>query len=457
MLATHMRTTHALALLRKMANFALALGLLTAASLPASAQDRSAKNALPRWAPSIEKGLAEATERGVAMMVALNMDDERGNQGMVDNVYTDKKFLQATEKCVVAIGSLFQHGAGGSAICERFGTITCAQHQAIEKVIRQDWLKRGPNDDVESPRHFFLAPDGRMLFQRTWTMRAGALAELMTRASELCTPGRLANWNTLDAKLERAADTAQSVREAALEELIAENDPEIDAQLATLAKKSKEPMVTGSILASFALAKTPERRALAHSALSHKAPEVRMLVAHAMHQSGAGDHLKPLLKRTGKERDRAAKGEMYRALGILAPDQKDEAKALKLILKGVGNSKDDGRAHACVASAHWVNEKGVRAALEKVLVQGGSRVLRSSAVWALGYSDAKGIKKTLQTYRDGLSRRDWRVKQVTDAAIAKLRGLVKNEAAYDAAPEKFLPHPADGVEDDEDSDGGRRR
>ena len=244
-----MRTTTVLGL--------IVLAALTTLAPPrpeAAAQDRQQ----PRWAPSIEKGLEEARERGVALMVALNMDNERGNQGMVDDVYTDPKFLKATEKCVVAIGSLFQHGSkggtGGQKICERFGSVTCEQHQAIEKVIRQDWLKRGPDDDVESPRHFFLSPDGTILFQKVWTMRAESLAELMTRASELCTPGRLEKWNTLEARLERATDSAQSVREAALEELIAENDPEIDGKLAELAKKSKDPMVTGSVLASFALA-----------------------------------------------------------------------------------------------------------------------------------------------------------------------------------------------------------
>jgi HEAT repeat protein len=422
----------------------------------ASAQEKQQ----PRWAPSIEKGLEEAKERGVALMVVLNMDNERGNQGMVDNVYTDAKFLKATEKCVVAVGSLFQHGTkggtGGQKLCERFGSVTCEQHQAIEKVIRQDWLKRGPDDDVESPRHFFLAPDGRMLFQRVWTMRAESLAELMTRASELCTPGRLANWNSRESKLERATDSAQSVRETALQELIAENDADLDQELAALAKKSKDPMVTGSILASFALADTIERRALAHSALSHKAPEVRMLVAHAMHQSGAADHLPPLVKRAGKEKDGKAKGEIFRALGEMGKGTDDEKKIVTVLLKSVGNSKDDARAHACVAIAGWIDEKGVTPALQKVLVQGGDRTLRSAAVWALGYSSANGVQKGLKDYRDGLSRRDWRVKNMTDAAIAKLRGLTKNEAAYDAAPERFLPHPAEGVEEEEEEERGGR-
>jgi len=285
-------------------------------------------------------------------------------------------------------------------------------------------------------------------------MRAEALAELMVRASELCTPGRLANWNSPEAKLERAADRAQSVREAALEELIAENDPELDKQLADLAKKSKDPMVTGSILGSFALAETPERRALAHAALSHKAPEVRMLVAHAMHQSGAEDHLKPLLARAAKERDGGAKGEMLRGLGAMAKGTDSEKKALKILLKSVGNSKDDARAHACVAIAPWIDEKGVTPALQKVLLQGGDRNLRSAAVWALGYSEQKGVRKSLTEYRNGLSRRDWRVKRIADAAISKLRGMSKNAAAYDAAPERFLPHPADGVEEEEDEKGG---
>ena len=85
---------------------------------------------LPRWAPTLEQGLAQAKERGVVLMVVLNMDNERGNQGMVDEVYPSPEFHKAAARCVVSIASLGTHktrrdDATGHKVCSRFGSVTC--------------------------------------------------------------------------------------------------------------------------------------------------------------------------------------------------------------------------------------------------------------------------------------------------------------------------------------------
>src|SRR5581483_1473003 len=72
----------------------------------AAAQQAGAQ---PAWAESVEAGLAAAKAKGQALMVALNMDKERGNQQMVDEVYTSAEFHEAAKRCVVAVASLYQH------------------------------------------------------------------------------------------------------------------------------------------------------------------------------------------------------------------------------------------------------------------------------------------------------------------------------------------------------------
>lgn len=423
--------------------------LLSAACLPpALGQERPA---LPAWQPTLEAAAALAKERGQAVMVAVNMDNERGNQRMLDDVYTSKEVLAASQECVPVIASLFEHGllpdATGKKVCARFGSVTCAEHRAVEMIVRTDWLGRGPKDDIESPRHFFVAPNGKRLFERVWTIGASDLAALMRRASELCTPDRLAAWDTIEGRLERAQDPTPAVREIALGELIAANDPAIDGKLAKIAKTSKDPGVVGSVLGSFAAAANAERRKLAHPGLSHKQPEARMRVAYAMMKSGHADHLAALLARAAKEKDEAAKGQMYRAVGELSTAE--DKKVRKLLFKAVGNGKDPARAHAAVALSKWAQDKDVKAALSKILLQGGDAKLRSAACWTLGYSDDKEVLADLKTFEEALSRWDWRVRRTAEAAIDKLRGRASPQ--YDNAAVLFLPHPAedDGKEEEE--------
>ncbi len=390
---------------------------------------------LPRWAPSIEAGLADAKARGQAFMVALNMDNEAGNQRMLDEVYTSEEFRAASQKCVVAVASLFQHrllpdAKSGARVCERFGSVTCEQHRAIEDVVRRQWLGRGPKDDVESPRHIFVAPNGKILFQRVWTIEKEDLAALMLRASELCTPERLERWDTLEGRLERAIDPIASVREIALGELIASDDPAVDGKLKETLKSVKDPRIVGSVLAAFAAAGTPERRAIAHDGLTHKDPVVRTMVIHAMGRSGAADHLPLLLARAGKEKETAPRASLYRALGVLGKDDEAAAKAVR---KGLGDSDETARANAFAAAAPWAAEKAVKSAARKVLVEGGSQEIRGIAVWLLGLSGDAGLVKTLEEYKSSIGRWDWKLTRAVDAAIAKLSGKdVPNYETYAA-------------------------
>jgi hypothetical protein len=413
---------------------------LVAAALQAGPADAQ-QATLPAWAASVEAGLAAAKEKKQAFMVALNMDKERGNQQMLDEVYTSPEFNEAAKSCVVAVASMFEHGAK-RGVCPRFGTVTCAQHRAIEKVLREEWLHRGPKDDIESPRHVFLSPEGKILFQRVWTVDAPTLAALMRRASELCTPERLAKWDTIDGRMERAADPIAAVREAALAELIGANDPAIDDRLIKLAKATQDPAVAGSVYAAFVAAEAPERRKLGQSGLTNRLPEVRVQVAHALESLAPEENIAALLAQAAVEKDDRARGEMYRALGVLGTKPKKDPRVEKLLLKAIGASKDGARGHACVAIAPWAKEAAVKAELRKILVQGDSQDLKSAAAWALGYSEDQEVAQELAKLREGLGFKDWKIKKAYEAAHSKLTG--GDPQGYDEAPERSLPHPALG-------------
>src|SRR5262245_59807130 len=134
---------------------ALAIVAFAAAPRSATATAEPAIAAAPpilRWASSIATGLAEAKARNLPFMVALNMDRERGNEEIVAKVYRDPVVLAAAAKCICAIGSLGSHTEAPDPalkrpVCTKFGSVTCAEHQAIERIIRTDWAKKKAAED----------------------------------------------------------------------------------------------------------------------------------------------------------------------------------------------------------------------------------------------------------------------------------------------------------------------
>jgi hypothetical protein len=272
---------------------------------------------------------------------------------------------------------------------------------------------------------------------------APTLAALMTRASELCTPARLANWDTVDGRLERAADPIAAVREIALDELVAANDPAIDERLVKLAKApATSPGVAGAVYAAFVGAATPERRKIGQAGLADRQPDVRVQVAHAFEKLPPEESLAPLLAQAAREKDDRARGEMYRALGVLGVLPAKDPRVEKLLLKAISTSGDGARGHAAVAIAPWAAEAAVKTELRKIVVQGDSQNLRSSAIWALGYSQDKTLADEFAKLREGLTMRDWKVRMALESAQQKLSG--GDPPGYDDAPRRFLPHPAEG-------------
>jgi len=111
---------------------------------------------------------------------------------------------------------------------------------------------------------------------------------------------------------------------------------------------------------------------------------VRLQVAHALEKLPAEESLPPLLAQAVREKDDRARGEMYRALGVLGALPKKDPRVEKLLLKAISSSGDGARAHAAVAIAPWAAEAAVKTELRKIIIQGDSQNLRSAAIWRSG-------------------------------------------------------------------------
>ncbi len=398
----------------------------------------AAKAALPVWQPSLAKALAAAEEKGIAVMIALNLDGERGNQGMVDGVYRSADVRKAAENCVVAIASLGKHteikdDVTGRTVCSRFGSVTCAEHQELERIIREDWLKRGPKDDVESPRHFFLAPDGRILFQRTWTVGSEELAAMMTRASELCSPLTLQLWDTPDGRLARALDPLPFLRQTALTDLLSKNDDALDSQLAAAAAKAKDPVVRADVAGALIRAEGGKRLAHAAMFLTDKDVTVRVKTATALEYKPRADAVNTLLARAAKEREARVRSALYRALGACGAG---EERVRDLLLKACKKKKDVASGHAIVALAPWAADAAVIKTLVKMPWGKYSLPQRKAATWVLGLCGDKDLIPRLEE----LAKENKALEYLAPMAAKRLAGTC-DEKAYMGASRWAIRHP----------------
>ncbi|HEU4395212.1 MAG TPA: HEAT repeat domain-containing protein [Planctomycetota bacterium] len=424
----------------------LAAGLLASARPAPAALPPPAST--PKWAPSIEAGLAEAKSKGIPLLVALNMDNERGNEHMLGKVYTDPAFLAAAGKCVCTIASLGSHDsvkdASGRAVCARFGSLTCAEHKAVEKVIREQWLKRGPKDDVISPQHFFLAPDGRRLFQRTWQVEAKELAALLDRARELCAPEALSVRDTAEDRLKRVSDPLAPVREEAIAALAGLNDPAVDGKLGDLAKAAADEGVAVSVLDGFALAMNPARVAAAAGLLGAKSPEVRMHAAVALEASKDPAALKALTGALGREKDAGVKGVLYRSIAGCAPE---DPAARSSVLGGLKERAPGVLPQAIVALAPWAKDPQVIAPLKALAFSKEDWRVRAAACWTLGLSGQKDLAPKLREIKE--EGKESRLVPVATLAAQRLNDEADLDA-YRRAVKQFawspIRHPGEPEE-----------
>jgi predicted NBD/HSP70 family sugar kinase len=395
----------------------LAAGVLAlfAAAAPAAPLEQLA------WLPGLEAAQEEARGRKAPLLVVLNMDGEHGNEAMLSEVYALPAVRDAAKKCAVTIASLGKHAEVddpklGRKVCSKFGRVTCAEHMATEKVVREQWLKRGPKDDVDSPRHIFRAPDGRPLFERVWTIRGEALVLLIDRAVAACAPETLAAWDTTEARLARVFDPFDCVRACALRDLLAARDAAVDAKLFELVRKSENAEAAGDAVRAIAGDMTPARAEGMRKLLSAPSAVVRMNAAAAIAGLREKDGFAVLSAALAKEKAVEAKCVMLRALAVCGGDP---AKARSALLHAAKSGEPPTRAHAVVALAQWAKEDEVVDALRKM--PGNDKLpenLRAAAAWTLGLSGRKEIADELRAA--AAERGAETLKHVAQAAAARL-------------------------------------
>ncbi|MFT7670123.1 MAG: hypothetical protein ACI8X5_002830 [Planctomycetota bacterium] len=365
------------------------------------------------WQKDLRAAQAEAKTSKSVVFIAVNMDGERANDRLAQEVYKDKTLLLLAERTINLIASNDTH-ASADKICPRFGTLTCENHRHVDADVRAEVLAPAKGGFVVAPQHVFLGPGGEVLLSVPYEVKAEELEWCFVSAlrsvnpdidlelsSEARPPRRLliGKVHSFDAKVAELPLT----REGALE----------------LVKELKKGMLRGNDLKRglrrLAMADEPEARDYILSVLrttpgragggggrggggrggskEDKRPEflhwigVNSPVSYwevciefiddsdaplraqgivAVEQLGAKESLKPLLARLRKEKDEAYTKNLLRAIGTCGANDKNARKAL--LKQGESSRSPLLRVNAILAlgwlSSHEETQEFLRVCLE---------------------------------------------------------------------------------------------
>lgn len=169
------------------------LVLLAACPLGTANLGVSSKEDAPaiRWEVSLKEALKKAQAENRPILVAINMDGEVANEELASRTYLDRKLVDLASKTVNLIGSAGTHSqvlvslgdATKKKACSRFKSVTCEEHQAVEKAVRRQYFKN--SDEMVAPQHLTLKPNGQLIDLRRYQVSAQELEKMISAAIQV--------------------------------------------------------------------------------------------------------------------------------------------------------------------------------------------------------------------------------------------------------------------------------
>lgn len=398
------------------------------------------------WESDFEAARARAAAENKVLFCALNMDGEKANDRMAEDVYSDKDVIALTTQTVNLIGSRFEHGGK----CKRFAGISCEEHAAMETRIRADVLQAKPEDPLVAPQHIFVGPDGTILLSVPYEISARELQWCLVTAIKKANPdadvtmpakARAPRRLIQDGVLEGSGDvtitplsedeveeTIEAIRNGmraaermeAMLRLIATDDPAavefIEVELGDVRLQRRKPLMVRAMRAMGAVS-PPSFGPTLESFLKFPDTEIRLEAVVALEQIGYEKSVKELRSVYGKEGSARVRAQMIRAIGIIGADDKSARSA---VLKAAGDKKDDVlAANALFALGLHAADKKAWGVLEEAFSHESTR-RRQAAALGLALGRATDRLEALKTARKAETNAE--VQATYDAVIAVLEG-----------------------------------
>lgn len=383
------------------------------------------------WQPTLDAAYAAAQEGSTIVFLAVNMDGESANEEAAKRLYHDKDFLPVAALVAPVIASRFEHGG---ATCKRFGTITCADHQDVDKKARAKVLKPGLDGEVIAPQHVWLAADGTTLLSVPYQVSARELIWCTVTAINKAYPdrqmpmpqgARAPRRLVMDGVTDSGVDSIRPLSEEEVEATVKQLRSGVDwgerARLVTSLIATDHPdaveAVTKELLganvrggggrgggAADLIGRLNEAKkallgrigvysppayweAVATQADSED-PDLRMAAAVALEQLGAKDSLKVVKERLRKEEVLEIQAALYRVQGTAGAGE-SSARGSLLSISKKKKAEDILKVNALFALGNHANDKAVAKQMNLVVTEG--RPTERQAV-ILGLAFARNAK-----------------------------------------------------------------
>ncbi|MBI4878713.1 MAG: HEAT repeat domain-containing protein [Planctomycetes bacterium] len=399
------------------------------------------------WQESLDAALEKARAENKVVFVAVNMDGERANDTLANTVYKDKDIVKLAGLTANLLASKETH-AGGERECPRFGGVSCAVHQAVDKQVRKRVVKEAANGWVIAPQHVFLDASGAVILsvpyavtksELTWCflMAIGSVdPEFKTRGGRA--PKRLILKGVIDPG---AGDAGSLNREQALQlleeakttsrdnvhllflRLITADEPEAIAfakiQFGSRWMRRDGSQTLAECIRAVGEASPPSYYEVILPLAKDGEPKIRAEAAVALEQLGSPKALKEVLEAYKKEKEAAVAKEWLRAAGALGAE---DDKARKTVLKA---ARDDGpkevllRKNALIAAGSLQMDDEIEDLLSQALGDASGGVRRAAAC-AAAISREPRFVAALEAARD--AEADDAVKKTFEVALAVLSG-----------------------------------
>ena len=212
---------------------------LTAAGILLAAVAAVAKAQTPQiaWQPNFEAAQAKAAAEKKPLFVVFLMDDETANDEIATTHFHEPAVVELSRSfvCVIACAGLHdaaesRDAGGAKSVCSKFGCVSCAEHQEIERLARTEFMD---SPRVAAPQFLMVSPDGKtMLVRHVYLLTVPELVTKMQIALGQHDPTKfgevLAKVRAgADELLKSANDNNAVTRKAAMSLLAASDDPRV--------------------------------------------------------------------------------------------------------------------------------------------------------------------------------------------------------------------------------------
>jgi HEAT repeat protein len=389
------------------------------------------------WMGNWDEAFALARKTGRPVMVCINSKDgEQANERAAKATYRDPWFVPLSGRFVMIVVSTRKHG--GVVGCPRFGKVTCDQHLACWKKLREhhgkEFLLPGTTDEMISPQHAWFAPDGRLLHRKEYELSRddllrrmrSVLAELgqQTGPEEKRRTSSAPMDDADRAQLERLRTGNAKTRWAALGTLLAAEKVDVHAALLKLLKSSRDVALRCDILRAFGHARVHDARPAIEARLGDEEELIRSFAAVALEGIGDPASIRVLNRRSQTERKPVVRKNLCRAMGACGGPSGSKPAAKALLRAMDKDPHQIVRKHAALALALYATGPGAKAILkrlEQTAARTKDREVRSALVYTLAQiGNEKSTVRVLRGVLDDM-KADWE-QSFVKGAIAKLEG-----------------------------------